>query len=338
MKTSILVIGDSYMPVESMRPAVEALGPVVTASYRTVDPNDRPPLPGVTEYQGDPEIISTWIDDHTVLVVHAAAVTRELLERHPQIRLVVCLRGGPVNVDLGAARDLGVAVVNTPGKNAPSVCDLTIAYMHLLLRRVPEARRSLVDKASAGETHLDSTFVGGEWMSREPRGLTLGIVGFGAIGRLVAREAHRYAMRVVAHDPFVSSSSDEVDLVSLDELAAQSDVVTIHAKATNENVRLVDANFLAAMNREAVIINTSRQSLMDERALLSALQAGRIAGAALDVCEPDGAWPQLVALPNVMITPHLGGATAQTQQRGLEMGLADLVRFLEGKEPLHRVA
>ncbi len=338
MQTSVLVIGDSYMPVEAMRPAVEALGPEIVATYATVDPDDRPDLSPLREYQGDPAVISTWIGDHTVLIVHAAPVTRALLERHRQIRLVVCLRGGPVNIDLAAASELGVAVVNTPAKNAPSVCDLAIAYMHLLLRRVPQARQSLVERAQAGQRHLDSAFVGGQWMGREPRGLTIGVVGYGAIGRLVAEQALRHEMTVLAYDPFVTQPTAGVELVDLHELCLRSDVVTLHAKATAETAGLVDAAFLAAMKSGAVLINTSRESLVDETALLAALRSGHLGGAALDVCEPDGVWPELCALPNVILTPHVGGATAQTRQRGLELGLADLMRHVGGEPLAHRVA
>ncbi|WP_308491893.1 NAD(P)-dependent oxidoreductase [Microbacterium terrisoli] len=338
MPTSVLVIGDSYMPVEVMRPAVEALRPEIEPTYATVDPVARPYLPPLREYQGDPAVISTWIADHSAMVVHAAPVTRTLLEQHRQIRLVVCLRGGPVNVDLDAAAALDVAVVNTPAKNAPSVCDLTIAYLHLLLRRVPQASQSLVKLAEAGGRHLDSTFIGGQWTGREPRGLTIGIVGYGAIGRLVGRQARRLDMRVLVHDPFVTEHPTGVEMVGLGELSARSDVITLHAKATPETTRLVDAPFLASMKPGAVLINTSRESLVDETALLAALMSGSLAGAALDVCEPDGAWPELAMLSNVILSPHLGGATAQTQQRGLQLGLSELMRFVRGEQLQHRLA
>lgn len=197
----ILAVGDSYMPASAMRAALSRIGPEVSVRFADVDPDQRPPLVGVHEYQGDPDALARLIETQTVLVVHAAPVTRGLLEARPTIRMVACLRGGPSNVDLQAARDLGVRVTNTPGKNAESVADLTRVYVHLLLRGAGPAVRWLQDRAAAGERHLDSTFVGGQWIAREPGGLTLGLVGLGAIGRLVAARALSDGMNLLAHDP-----------------------------------------------------------------------------------------------------------------------------------------
>ncbi len=301
--TGILAVGDSYMSSSSMQGALAGLGAAVPVRFADVDPDQRPPLEGIHEYQGDPEVLAGWVEDARILVVHAAPVTRRLLEAHPSIRMVACLRGGPSNVDLVAARELGVRVTNTPGKNAESVADLTRAYVHLLLRRVGPAVAWLRGEAATGERHLDSTFIGGQWIAREPGGLTIGLVGLGAIGRLVAARALSDGMRVVAHDPFVTAPPEGVELLGLGELAATSDVVSIHAKATAETHHLVDATFLAGMRADAVLVNTSRQQLVDEPALLEALLESRIAGAALDVCEPDGCWPELSALPQVLVSP-----------------------------------
>lgn len=330
--TRILAIGDSYLPATVMESALSQVAPEVSLRLADVDPDERPPLEGLREYQGDPERMATWIDGESILVVHAAPVTRQLLEAHPTVRLVACLRGGPVNIDLAAAAELGVRVTNTPGKNAESVADLTQVYVHLLLRGVGPAAQWLRDRAAAGERVFDSTFVGGDWIAREPRGLTIGLVGLGAIGRLVARRARSDGMDVVAFDPYVSHAPGGVALVSLAELAERSDVVSVHAKATDETRHLVDAAFLHSLRPGAVLVNTSRQQLLDESALLQALLDGRLAGAALDVCEPDGCWPELSALRQVVLSPHLGGATVQTQQRGLALAVADIRRFLAGKE------
>jgi D-3-phosphoglycerate dehydrogenase / 2-oxoglutarate reductase len=273
-----------------------------------------------------------------VLVVHAAPVTRELLEQHPRIKLVSCLRGGAVNVDLDAARDLGVAVVNTPGKNAESVADLTLVSIQMLLRGIGPAAEWLRDRARDGQRHLDSTFMGGQWIAREPRGLTLGLIGLGAVGRLVAEQASAFGMNVIAYDPYVTTTTAPVALGGLDEVATHSDVVSIHAKSTDDNRHLIGEDFISSMKRGGIVINTARQSLLDEEALLNGLRSGHLAGAALDVCEPDGHWPELALMPNVLITPHLGGATLQTQQRGLEMAVADIQRFIANEPLLHQVA
>lgn len=338
MHRSVLAIGDSYLSTGDMSPILDELGQDFTVAYRTVDPHDRPAIAGISEYQGSTAALDAWLTDEEILVVHAAPVTAELLDRHPHVRLVACARGGAVNIDLTAAKERGVTVVNTPAKNAESVADLTLMSIHALFRGSNKARNWLEERARAGDTHLDSTFVGGQWIAREPRGHTLGLVGFGAIGSRVARQAVSYGMDVIAVDPYAGSAVDGVRFVDRAELLERSDVISVHAPATPETHHLVNAEFLAGMKDGAFLVNTARESLVDEAALLDALTGGRLAGAALDVCEPDGQWPALALLPQVILTPHLGGATLQTQQRGLGMLVEDIRRYVAGEAPLHRVA
>lgn len=341
MTHSILAIGDSYLPSADM---ARILDPQLSARFRLryhdVDPDQRPPLPGLSEYQGDPRVIGRWLrEDDDVLLVHAAPVTAELLDRHPHVRVVACARGGVVNVDTAAATQRGVIVLNTPAKNADSVADLTLAYVHFLFRGAGQAQRWLLEQARSGATHLDSTFIGGRWIAREPRGHTIGLIGFGAIGRRVARQALEAGMSVLAYDPYARPAGiDGVRFVEQDELLAASDVVSLHARQTADNHHLAGAAFFSAMKPGAFFINTAREGLVDEDALVEALRTGHVAGAALDVCEPTGRWPQLAQLPQVILTPHLGGATVQTQERGLLMLADDLNRYAGGQEPLRRVA
>jgi phosphoglycerate dehydrogenase-like enzyme len=314
------------------------LGGHFTVSYRTVDPDDRPPLERIHEYQGSPDAVSGWLGDEDVLLVHAAPVTAELLDAHPGVRVIACARGGAVNVDLDAARERGVIVLNTPAKNAESVADLTMTSVHQLFRGAHRANAWLQAQAEAGQTHLDSTFVGGQWIAREPRGHTLGLVGYGAIGTRIARQAIDYGMTVLVDDPYTTATDDGVEFTDRESLLARSDVVSLHAKATDETRHLADAEFFAGMKSGAYFINTARESLLDEDALLDALRTGQVGGAALDVCEPDGRWPEFVLMPQVIVTPHLGGATVQTQERSLRMLVDDLTRWAAGEEPLRRVA
>jgi len=172
-------------------------------------------------------------------------------------------------------------------------------------------------------------------MAREPRGATLGIIGFGAIGQKVARQAEFYGMRVLAHDPYAAEDSR---LTTLPALLRDSDVISLHAKATGENHHLIDTSFLAQAKRGVFIINTARQSLIDEAALRAGIERGHIAGAALDVCEPDGEWPAFAKDARVILTPHIGGATAQTQGRALDMLTADIRRYFAGEEVVNFVA
>jgi phosphoglycerate dehydrogenase-like enzyme len=339
MSLSILAVGDSYFPAADMAPFLDSLADIATVRYESVESSDRrPALEGIHEYQGTHDAVSGWMEDAEVLVVHAAPVTGALLDAHPRVRLIACLRGGAANIDLTAANQRGVAVVNTPAKNAVSVADLTMSFVHNLFRGVGEASSWLRDQAQAGKTHLDSTFMGGQWIATEPRGATLGLIGFGAIGQRVASQANFYGMRVVVYDPFHHGESELVTFVDLGRLATESDVVSVHAKETPETRHIIGASFIATMKPGAFVVNTARQSLLDEAALLASLKSGDIGGSALDVFEPDGLWPQLVALPNVIMTPHLGGATRQSQQRGLEMIVADIRRLEAGEALVNRVA
>lgn len=325
----MLAVGDSYLPTSQMEAHLADWNGDV--QYRTVDPSDRPPVEGIREYQGDPSLISTWLGDATILLVHAAAVSSLIFDNHPSLAVVACARGNPVNVDIDAACKRSVTVLHTPGKNAVAVADMTMASAVLLLRRAIPAAHWLRARAASGERYLDSTFAGGAWMASEPRGLTLGVIGFGAVGRAVAEQAEAYGMRVLAHDPF---QSDDGRLVELDELIGTSDVVSIHAPATAETRHLVNRDLLAAMRPGTYLINTSRESLLDETALLDALNDGHLAGAALDVCEPTGSWPELARHPGVLMTPHIGGATRQTQDRAMSMLLEDLSRIERDERPL----
>ena len=339
MTIPILAVGDSYLPAALMRQTLTELGPRYEVRYEDIDGSRRPSLAGLSEYQGDPMSIAEYLADEQVLVVHAAPVTAELLDARPQVRLIACVRGNPINVDLAAARERNVAVVNTPAKNADSVAELVLTGINQLMRRQHGATAWLREQALAGQTHLDSTFSGGLWMGREPRSGVLGLVGLGAIGRKVSALATAFHMPVQGYDPYVANAPAGVRRIDdLRELVSTSDVVSLHAKATTENRHLVDARLIAQMKPGAILVNTARESLLDEAALLDALRSGHLGGAVLDVCEPDGLWPEFVQRSDVILTPHIGGATAQVQERGLRMLMADIENFVGGRELERRVA
>jgi D-3-phosphoglycerate dehydrogenase len=336
---SVLAVGDSYLPASLMRRTLAQLGSGFEVRYEDIDGSVRPELPGLREYQGDPMSIVNGIENEVVLVVHAAPVTAELLDARPQIRLIACARGNPVNVDVNAARARGVHVVNTPAKNADSVAELVLTGINQLMRRQNGAVAWLRERALAGETHLDSTFSGGLWMGREPRSSVLGLVGLGAIGHKVSALAAAFGMEVQGFDPYAQATPPGVHRIhDLAELVGTSDVVSLHAKATAENWHMLDARMLALMKPGAIVVNTARESLLDEAALLDALRSHRLGGAVLDVCEPNGLWPELVQHPDVILTPHIGGATTEVQERGLRMLVGDIENFAAGRPLERRVA
>lgn len=253
------------------------------------------------------------------------------LEAAGDLRVVARYGVGVDNVDLAAAKARGIVVTNTPGANARSVAELTVALLLLLARPVLRA---------AAETRA------GGWprtsgMSLE--GKTVGLYGLGAIGRQVARRLVGFDCRVLAHDPLVDlefCEAHDVIPVDPDELLAASDFVSLHLPVLPETRGLVDAAFLRRMKPGASLVNTSRGELVDEAALLEALQAGHLRGAALDAFtqEPPGAGNPLLALPQVIPTPHMGAHTDGATTGMGRMALEDCLAVLRGEEPRYRVA
>ena len=341
MTLRVLVVGDPYMPVSAYASALAGLdGRVELTTMQIAEVTCAPPVTeserGLREYVGDPAEVARAVAGHDVLVVHGAAVSAEVLGAAP-LRLVCCARGGPVNVDVAAATDRGIPVVNTPGKNAEAVAELTIAFALLLIRAVPRASRYLLD----GGGFAESVFEGREFFGAEAPSLTMGLVGLGHVGREVARRARALGFAVLGYDPQPPAPRDEgdVELVSLDTLLARSDIVSLHARLTPQNRRMFSRDRFAQMRPGAYFINTARESLVDERALRQALEQGSLGGAALDVLErtaPGHPHP-LLTMPNVFVTPHIGGATAETLTRGAQRAVTAVAELLAGRVPANVV-
>ena len=332
----VLAIGDPFMPVASFGEALASLGEAVTVTEMQIDRTDaEPPRTEserrLREYAGDPAKVAAAVAGHDVVVVHGAPVSAEALGV-PGLRLVCCARGGPVNVDVAAATARGIPVATTPGKNAEAVAELTIAFALMLIRAVPRASRYVADRGTLAE----SNYEGGEFIGREAPGTVLGLVGLGHVGRHVATRASALGFGVIAHDPVTPAVvPDGVRLVSLDNLLASADIVSLHARATAANRQMFSAAQFAAMKPGAGFINTARESLVDEDALADAVRSGHLAGAALDVVErpADGGRHPLLDLPSVFITPHIGGATQETLDRGARQAVAAVAAVLAGRRP-----
>ena len=340
MTLRVLVVGDPYMPVSAYAGALAGLEGRVELSTMQIDEvTCAPPVTeserGLREYVGDPAEVARAVAGHDVLVVHGAAVSAEVLGAAP-LRLVCCARGGPVNVDVAAATGRGIPVVNTPGKNAEAVAELTIAFALLLIRAVPRASRYLLD----GGGFAESVFEGREFFGREAPSLTMGLVGLGHVGREVARRARALGFTVLGYDPQPPALRDgaDVELVSLDTLLARSDVVSLHARLTPENRRMFSRDRFAQMRPGAYFINTARESLVDERALRRRWSRARSAGRR-STCwsgRASGRHP-LLDLPNVFVTPHIGGATAETLTRGAQRAVTAVTELLAGRVPANVV-
>ena len=332
----VLVVGDPFMPASVYASYLAVLGDrVAVDSVQITGISSTPPRTEserrLREYVGDPAEIARAVAGHEVLIVHGAPVSAEVLDAAP-IRLVCCARGGPVNVDVAAATDRGIPVVNTPGKNAAAVAELTIAFALLLIRAVPRASRSLAEQGRLAE----SVFGGEEFFGREAASLTLGLVGLGRVGREVAVRARALGFALLAHDPLIpAATADGVDMVPLAALLERSDIVSLHARATPHNRHMFSHAEFARMRPGACFINTARESLVDEPALQAALDQGRLGGAGLDVLErpPAGTRHPLLATPNVLVTPHIGGATTETLARGAQRAVAAVASLLAGRVP-----
>lgn len=284
------------------------------------------------EYLGSPAEVAERMGGVQVLAVHAAPVTQELLDASSELRLVCCARGGPVNIDVEALSDRGVPLVNTPGKNAEAVADLTVAFLVMLARGLPKAMRFVNEGG-----HVSDNWVGGRFMGSDLRDHRLGIIGYGNVGKRVARRAAAFGMALSVYDPYVAVADVE-QVQAIDELLSRSDFVSLHARATADNVHLIDRHALAAMKPGSCLINTARESLVDEDALGAALASGHLAGAALDVFR-EGSWDGRSALfrhENVVLTPHIGGATSETLLQGALMIAGEIERFA-AHEPLTHV-
>jgi autoinducer 2 (AI-2) kinase len=254
------------------------------------------------------------------------------------LRAIVTCRGNAVNVDLSAATAYGIPVINTPGRNADAVADLTVAFMVMLARKMPGSSDFLKheqikagDMAKMGEAYL-------KYQGRELWRKTVGLVGMGNVGACVAARLSRFGARVVFCDPGVTAeagSLQSAQKVSFDELLAVSDFVSLHAPPIEANKGMMNRAAFERMKTGAFFINTARAALVDEAALLEALSSGKIGGAALDVfsTEPPGTDDPIVAHPNVIATPHLGGNTLETAAHQGALAVLQIRKLLAGEKP-----
>jgi len=276
-----------------------------------------------TEHQRtEDDVITLLAEADAAITLLSDPLTRRVLESNPNLRIVANYAVGYNNVDVDAARELGIRVTNTPGVLTEATADLTMALILAVMRRLAEGDREV---RTTGQCIWEPLHLLGTSL----QGKRLGIVGMGRIGTAVAERARVFGMDVAG------IRRDE----ALDELLATSDVVSIHAPLTRETRHLFNAATLAKMKRGAYLINTSRGPLVDEEALCDALDSGHLAGAALDVYEHEPRVnPRLIAMNNVVIVPHIGSATEETRSAMARIAATDVRDFLRGNAPRHIVA
>jgi len=264
------------------------------------------------------------------IVVGVQRITREMLQ-NSSVKIIAKHGVGVDNIDLEAATELGIPVTVTPNANAVSVAELTIGFIFALSKKLIDLHNNLYQKRQ---------FVSN--VGLELHGKILGIVGFGSIGKEVAKRALCLGMRVLVYDPYVEESNLRelgVEKMELDELLRQSDFVSLHVPLNESTRHLIDREKISLMKRTAYLINTARGGVVDEKALVEALKSGQIAGAALDVfdVEPLPADSPFFDCPNVIMTPHVGAHTYEAILRMNMMAAESIVDFFNGKIPKHVV-
>lgn len=270
--------------------------------------------------------------DATVLApTYIDRVDADLVAALPRLRHVASYGVGVNHLDLEACRARGVLVTNTPGVVTEATADMAFGLLLAAARRIAESDR-LVRRG--GWTGIDPAWM----LGTEVNGKTLGIVGFGRIGQAVARRALGFSMRVLYSTPR-ELSFDRAERRSLDELLAESDMVSLHVPLTPATQGLIDRRRIQAMKPGAILVNTARGGVLDEAALAEALSSGQLGGAGLDVFADEPRVPEaLTRLENVVLTPHLGSGTRETRAAMSRMVLDEIERVARGTEPQHRVA
>jgi phosphoglycerate dehydrogenase-like enzyme len=290
---------------------------------------------GVTRRAMDAAELLVALQGVEVLICELEMVDAAVLAAAPALKLVASCRGNPTNVDVAAAAERGVIVLSTPGRNAISVADFTMGLLLGHARRIGRAETQLRERGWMTDGALPYFHFRGP----ELDGRTMGLLGCGAIGRLVAERASGFGMTILAFDPFIASPPHGIEPVALDELLARSDVVSIHCPLTSETRGLIGQRELGLMRNDAILVNTARAAVVDETALLAALRSRSIAGAALDVFweEPLAPDHPIRELDNVTITPHVAGAADDVQRHHARMILDDIERWQWGRPLEHAV-
>ena len=290
-------------------------------------------LDGLKEYMGTADEVVALTGEAELLVTHLAPLSAGILERLPALRFIAVSRGGPVNIDMNAARARGILVVNTPGRNASAVAEFAIGAIIAETRNITRGHDAL------RQGHWRGDLYRADMTGRELSEMTIGVIGYGQIGTRVVRLLKAFGCRILVTDPYVQLSAadrnDGVEHVNLQRLLAEADVVTLHPRVSEETTRMIDAAAFARMKAGATLINTARGPLVDYAALHDALASGHLGGAMLETFSvepvpPD--WP-LLKLPNVTLTPHIAGSSRKTVTHAAALAAEEVRRYLAGEPP-----
>ncbi|MBX3569470.1 MAG: 2-hydroxyacid dehydrogenase [Rhizobiaceae bacterium] len=344
MPKSIAIIGDRFMLPEVFRRELEkACGDGHDIRILEQAWPDEPMefgdasrgLDKVREYFGDPDEIVDFLGDSEILVTQLAPITEAMVARLPKLKLVAVSRGGPVNIDVAAAKAGGIKVVNVPGRNATAVAEFAIGAILAETRLIRVGHESMKRGEWRGDLYR------ADRAGRELNEMTVGVIGYGNIGTKVVKLLRAFGCKVLVSDPYVQLSAEDrnagVELVSLDTLLANSDVVTLHSRVTDETRKMINAETIARMRPGTIFVNTARGPLVDYDALYDALASGHLGSAMLETfaVEPVPAdWP-LLQLDNVTLTPHIAGASVRTVTFAAEQAAEEVRRYIAGLPPVN---
>jgi D-3-phosphoglycerate dehydrogenase len=307
-----IVIPDDYPPVMGPSNAFKMLKFRADVGYH----DTLPPTPAVLlERIGDAE--------HVISIRSSVGYPAEVLEALPNVKLISIWGTGTDHIDLESASRLGITVVNTPGVSAIAMAEHALALMLAVARDIPR---------------IDAKTKRGAWprgFVKQLHGKTLGIIGLGAIGQQFARIARGIGMRVIAwtrHANILTAQELDLEFVPLDDLYKRADVVSVHVRLTPDTVKFVGAREFGLMKSSAIFINTARGGVVDEQALIQALESGKIAGAGLDVFEteplPENA--PITRVTNAVLTPHSGGIAQEALDAGIQLAINNIFDFING--------
>ena len=284
-------------------------------------------MPGLAE----DEVVARVADADAVIVRSATSINARVLDAAGRLKVIGRAGIGVDNIDVAAATERGIVVLNTPDANATTTAELAVAHLMSLNRHLPQADRSV----KAGEWRR------GDFVGTELTGKTIGVVGFGTIGRIVADRCRGLKMHVLGFDPFVTEETFRdagVEPADLDSMLAAADYITLHCPLTDGTRNIIGAEAIAKMKRGAGLINCARGGLVDEAALAAAVESGQLAGAALDVFESEPPTDTAVlASDRILLTPHLGASTREAQVAvGTEIA-AQVITFLDTGQPVNAI-
>jgi D-3-phosphoglycerate dehydrogenase len=333
MNVPLLLAGDDFVTNEGLARALRAHCDFDIDLVATEIPWPVPPfgeVAEVTEASGSEDQMIEALRGRRGCVTQMAPLTRRVFEASPQLELVAVARGGPVNVNLAAAEEHGVTVTSAPGRNAEATAEHTLAMILAASRRIPHTHVEL--RAGRWRSDLYAWPQVGQALGDS----TVGIVGFGAIGRRIAELLAPFGAEVLVHDPYLPDDGGTRS-TALDELLARSNVLTLHARLTPETAGLVGRRELALLPDDAIVVNCARGGLLDYDALCDELDSGRLFGAAVDVFpeEPLPYGSRLLRTPNLVMTPHLAGASRRTALTACDIVAQDVARFYTGRPVLH---